>query len=224
MVLGARVWRWAMSTSTSTSASAKRWGAETDERLVEAALGGERRAYDELYRRHVDDVWRRLTRILGQDPDREDLTQQIFLEVFRHLETFRGDASFRTYLYRVATNVACDQLRRRRRRSRELPFDETLELAAPGGTPEAAAAHRQHVARTWACLESLKPKKRVAFVLRVVEERSLQEIADVTTSNVPTVAKRIAHAHRELMALLRKRDRAGLGGGQGREREQEDDG
>ena len=82
-------------------------GPDSDQALVERARGGDRGAFDELYRRHADLVWSRLGRLLGPDPEREDLLQQIFFEVFRDLWRFRGEAAFRTFLYRVVVNIAC---------------------------------------------------------------------------------------------------------------------
>jgi RNA polymerase sigma-70 factor (ECF subfamily) len=82
--------------------------AERDEELIRRALGGDRQAFDDLYRRHVDVVWRRLGRLLGSDSEREDLVQQIFLEVFRGLDRFRGEAAFATFLHRVVLNTAFD--------------------------------------------------------------------------------------------------------------------
>ena len=93
-------------------------GTDSDQALVERARGGDRGAFDELYRRHADLVWSRLGRLLGPDPEREDLLQQIFFEVFRDLWRFRGEAAFRTFLYRVVVNIACDHLKRRARRPR----------------------------------------------------------------------------------------------------------
>ncbi|HEY0714710.1 MAG TPA: sigma-70 family RNA polymerase sigma factor, partial [Polyangia bacterium] len=92
-------------------------GGDRDEDLVARALRGDRQAFDDLYRRHVDLVWGRLGRLIGPDPEREDLVQQTFLEVFRGLPRFRGDARFATFLYRVMLNLACDHLKRRGRRA-----------------------------------------------------------------------------------------------------------
>ena len=90
----------------------------SDEAMVARAMTGDRRAFDELYQRHVDSVWRWLTRLLGADPEREDLAQHIFSEVFDTLGRFRGEARFRTFLYRIVVNVAVDQMKRRTRRAK----------------------------------------------------------------------------------------------------------
>lgn len=181
--------------------------ADSDEALVARALGGERRAFDELYERHADTVWRWLTRLLGPDPDREDLAQQIFSEVFDALHRFRGDARFRTFLYRVVVNTAVDQLNRRRRRRDGDDVAELVDVVAdPGRSPEQSAEQRQQVASALELLDRIKPKKRVAFLLRVVEGLSLEEVAEVVDASVPTVAQRVRHASIELRALQARRD------------------
>jgi RNA polymerase sigma-70 factor (ECF subfamily) len=191
----------AFSGSASRSSPATALG--SDEELVLRAQRGDRQAFDELYRRYVDMVWGRLGRLIGPDPDREDLVQQIFLEVFRGLPRFRGDARFRTFLYRVVVNRASDHLRRRRRRPTPVSL-EGIDLAGDGGCPEATAEERQRVVMSLALLDRLKPKKRIAFLLRVVEGLSLEEIGEICEASPAAVAQRVRHAHLELERMVDK--------------------
>jgi RNA polymerase sigma-70 factor, ECF subfamily len=177
-------------------------GAGSDESLVARASGGDRQAFDDLYRRYVDLVWMRLGRLIGPDPEREDLLQQVFFEVFRSLPRFRGDASFRTFLYRIVLNTASDHLKRRRRRGGiSIPVEEWDQLVDAHASPETRTAERQRLATTFALLDRIKPKKRIAFLLRVVDGLSLEEIAELTWATPAAVAQRVRHAHRELEAL-----------------------
>src|SRR5262245_19016883 len=95
-----------------------------DERLlVGADSAGDTAAFREIYRRHLPLVQARLTLMIGPVPERDDLVQQIFLDAYRALPRFRGDARFATFLNRIAINVACDHLEgRRRSRSRYAPL------------------------------------------------------------------------------------------------------
>jgi RNA polymerase sigma-70 factor (ECF subfamily) len=183
---------------------------DRDEDLIARALHGDRQAFDDLYRRHVDLVWGRLGRLIGPDPEREDLVQQIFLEVFRCLPRFRGDARFATFLYRVMLNLACDHLKRRGKRAHLIPLEHLDDFVDGAGSPEQRAAERQRLALTLQILDRIKPKKRVAFLLRTVEGLSLEEIAEIVEATPAAVAQRVRHAHLELCALL---DRAGLEAG-----------
>jgi RNA polymerase sigma-70 factor, ECF subfamily len=174
----------------------------SDNDLVKRALGGDRQAFDDLYRRHVDVLWRRLGRIIGPDPEREDLVQQIFFDVFRTLDRFRGEAAFATFLHRVMLNTAYDHLKRRARRPQSATPEVLALLIDPAASPEHRAAERERLAATSALLDRIKPKKRIAFVLRVVEGLSLEEIATLVDATPAAVAQRVRHAHAEIEALL----------------------
>src|SRR5262249_49987801 len=158
-----------------------------DDALVRRATGGDRNAFDELYRRHVDAVHRQLSRLIGPDPDHEDLVQTVFLDAFRHLGSFRGDAAFSTWLYRIVVHAAYEHLRRRRRRTRPIaPEDLDLPVCA---SPEEEARRRQSAARLLELLDRIKPKKRIAFVLRVVDGLSCEDIAALVGATPPAVTQ-----------------------------------
>jgi len=183
--------------------------AAEDARLVAAAAAGDRGAFADLYRRHFDSVYARLTRVIGPVPDRDDLVQQIFLDVYRALARFRGDASFSTFLHRIVLNVAFEHLDRRRRgNARYQPAEaHQLEaLIAPGASPEQRTRQREDLRRLFALLEDLSPKRRTAFVLVAVECLPLDEAAALLDANPAAVKQRVLEARRELAIAL---DRAG---------------
>jgi RNA polymerase sigma-70 factor, ECF subfamily len=177
-----------------------------EEALIERAGGGDRSAFDELFRRHVDDVYRRLTRLIGPDPEREDLVQEVFIAAYRGLGRFRGEAAFSTWIYRIVVHVAYSHLRQRRRRPLDLKSMDELErsLVADGQSLQTDAEQRQQVRSVLALLERLKPKKRVAFILRVVEGLSLQEIGEIVDAEPAAVGQRVKHAQRELQRLIER--------------------
>jgi RNA polymerase sigma-70 factor (ECF subfamily) len=179
--------------------------AAEDARLVAAAGAGDRGAFDRLYRRHLDAVYARLTQLIGPLPERDDLVQQIFLDVYRALGRFRGDASFSTFLHRIVLNVAYEHLDRRRRgRGRNEPLDaRQLEtLIAPGASPEQRARQREDLRRLFALLDELSPKRRAAFVLVAVECLPIDEAAALLNATPPAVKQRVCDARRELALAL----------------------
>jgi RNA polymerase sigma-70 factor (ECF subfamily) len=178
-----------------------------EEELVSRAQLGERAALHEIFRRHSDAVYRRLAHLVGPVAEREDLLQQVFSELYRGLHRFRSEARLASYLYRIATNIALDHLKRRGRR-RFVGCEALERCPAAGPTPEAAAIQRERVARVWRCLERIKPKKRIAFLLRVAEGLSVDEIAEQVGARPDAVAKRIQHAQHELAAMLADEDRS----------------
>ena len=179
--------------------------AAEDMRLVAGAAAGDRRMFAALYRRHLESAYRRLTRMIGPEPDRDDLIQQIFLDVYRALPRFRGEARFSTFLHRIVVNVAYEHLERIRRqagRTRAFTSEDLDALTAPDPSPEARARHRQELALVFARLDELSPKRRVAFVLVAVEEMSLAEAAALLGATPDAVKQRVREARQDLAQTL----------------------
>ena len=190
----------------------------SEDDLVARARHNEPEAMQALYQLHAAAVYRRLTHLLGADPEREDLMQEVFVDLFRQLDRYRGGASLRTYVLRIVSHKACDHLRQRQRQRRvsaEVPRFQTggegdgSELSSEAPSPEERLGHAQELALVEQALEKLTPKKRIAFLLRVVDNLSLKEIADQVGATVFTVAQRLRHADRELHRHLARgrRDR-----------------
>lgn len=175
--------------------------AAEDARLIAGVLANDRQMFAELYRRHVDSVYARLTRVVGPVPERDDLVQHIFLDVHRALPRFRGEARFSTFLHRIVLNVACEHLERRRRQhghTRPLEPQHLDGVIAPDASPEARVRARQELAEVFRRLESLSPKRRIAFVLVAVEGLSLDEAAALAGCSPDAVKQRVLEARREL--------------------------
>ncbi len=182
---------------------------ELDARLVARHQAGDPDAFAELYRRHAAATYRRLSRILGPVPERDDLLQEVFLALHRALPRFRGDAAVATLIHRIAINIAYEHLRRARRRPPPSLDDACFDdLIAPTASPEAQATTRQDLARVFACVARIKPKKRIALMLRLVDGMSFDEIAGLVSASPQAVAKRVQHGQRELDEMLARTDRA----------------
>ncbi len=209
-VLAATIRRAWLAAIALSPASERRGGDATDAELVEQARRGEPRALQAIYHRYAADVYRRLTHLVGADPEREDLMQEAFADLFRQLDAYRGEACLRTYLFRIVANKSYDHLRARQRRYREqsspLAADDpealSIEVDAHAPSPEDRVRARQELALVRQAIEGLSPKKRIAYLLRVVEGLSLKEIADQVGSNVFAVAQRIRHADREIHRFM----------------------
>ena len=152
----------------------------TDGALVSAARGGDERAFETLLRRHESRVLRVL-RLLGVTPeDRDDVVQEVFVRVFRHLDRFQTGRPFGAWVYRIAVNAAHDQrLRRQRIAAREtgLDTDTVAEPIAPGADAEAAVAGQQRWQQLEQSLSSLTERERAVFVLCELEGLETREVA-----------------------------------------------
>ena len=182
--------------------------ASDDADLIERTLAGDERAFASLYRRHVDRVFGLLTRLVGPVAEREDLVQQIFVDVHRALPSFRGDSAFSTFLYRVAARAAYDHLARRRRSRTAIDIDHAYEeLISDELTPAERAQRRRDVEHALELLGRLTPKKRIAFVLVVIEGMSLREAAALTGASPDAVKQQVLHARKELQAMEARHQR-----------------
>jgi len=186
-----------------------RWAAAADQRsdaeLIGLAASGDSAAFEVIYRRHAERTFGLLTRLLGPDIEREDLLQETFVRLHAALPRFRGDCSLSTLVYRIATRVVIDHWRRRPAKlTPELDFDSEI---APGLSPAEHADRREAIARAVTLLNKLKPKLRVAFVLREVMDLPHDEVARIVEAHPAAARMRVALAKRALAALASKEDR-----------------
>lgn len=161
-----------------------------DRALVAAAQSGDRRALDQLLRRHYDRVYAVCRRILHHDADAADATQDALLAAVRALASFDGNAAFGTWMYRIATNTCLDQLRRRKRRP-TAPLDETVTLSELVETRPFDSTVVDQMA-VQAALGRLPEDFRLAVVLRDVADLDYDTIADTLGVPIGTVRSRIA--------------------------------
>jgi RNA polymerase sigma-70 factor (ECF subfamily) len=179
-------------------------GETSDEALAAAANAGDRGALEVLLARHLDRVHAICRRVTGHPEDALDATQEALIAVTRGLHRYDGRSLFTTWLYRVATNAALDELRRRKRRPEPA---ELIEDRPPGGaTGGAAPVESAVVARldVDAALAALSPEFRAAVVLRDLCDLDYAEIAEVLDVPIGTVRSRIARGRAAIADQLRE--------------------
>lgn len=172
----------------------------SESQLLEACRNGEPAAFEELVRRHERQVYRVAFRMLESRVEAQEMVQEVFVRAYRALPRFRAGARIGTWLYRVTVN-ACLDSRRRVKTRREVPLDSAVGEAA-GEDPAARAAARQLADRVAAALGLLPPRQRATLILRVYEELSLQEIAEVLEAPLGTVKANYHHALVKLRRAL----------------------
>ncbi len=176
---------------------------QSDAALVEAARAGQVRAFEELLDRHQARVLRTLAFLGVAAQDREDVAQEIFVRVFRHLRGFKAGQEFGGWLYRVTVNAAHDHRSRRGRRlSGEAPWDgEEREDPRPG--PAEAAGREELRRRLERALAELSDRERAVFVLHEIEGLQAREVARALGITTITVRRHLSRARRRLRQLLR---------------------
>ena len=188
--------------------------ANYDDLLIERIKNGDRDAYHDMVTRYWDRIFNRVHHLLKNQQDAEEVTQDAFIRAHRGLANFRGDASFSTWLYQIATNLAHNRYWYwfRRKRDYSISLDQplsvegdlTLENVMPsaGETPSEAAVTQEFVERVSECMEGLGAKHREVLILRNVKNLSYEQISQQLEISVGTVKSRIARARESLRDLM----------------------
>jgi RNA polymerase sigma-70 factor (ECF subfamily) len=182
---------------------------DPDFSLVSRCLRGDETAWEELVRVHTRRVYGLCFRFTNSGSEAQDLTQEVFLRVFRTLQSFRAmEGSFGTWLARVTRNLLIDHYRRTRQDRATDSIEEQLPTieagVAAGVRPDDAVAGREASEILQATLQKLSPDLREAVILRDLQEMEYREIADVLQIPEGTVKSRINRGRVELARLLRK--------------------
>ena len=182
--------------------------------LVRKAQAGDREAFEDLVRRYDRDVLRLATNIVHRPEDARDIYQETFLKVYRNLQRFRFECSFYTWLYRIATNVGLDYLRRRTtRREDQAPVSEESEagtrdffdrqpFANPSTDPERQLLGQEISNRLEEAMKRLSPRERMVFAMKHYEGMRLRAIGDALGTSEETVKNSLFRATRKLRASL----------------------
>jgi RNA polymerase sigma factor (sigma-70 family) len=176
--------------------------------LVESCLKGEESAWEELIKRHTPRVYSICLRFTNSDAEAQDLTQEVFLRVFKSLSSFRaGEGLFVVWLTRLARNLLIDHYRRTKMdRATESLENQTApeESLAGMARTEGMLAGREAGELLQAALQKLSPDLRETVILRDLEELEYREIADLLRVPEGTVKSRLNRGRAELARILRK--------------------
>jgi RNA polymerase sigma-70 factor (ECF subfamily) len=177
-----------------------------DGELLRKALEGDERAFSTLLARHEDRIFALAYRMTGSRSDALDATQDAFILAFRRAASFRGEAAFSTWLYRIAINACKDLLRKKAREAARVSAEEPREEADPHLPVEEDVALRMDVAQA---LSQLSDEYREAVVLHDIGGVPYEDIAAITDVAIGTVKSRISRGRRQLAKLLEHRHGSG---------------
>ncbi len=188
-----------------------------EEELIARSQRGEVAAFNQLVLHYQSIVYGAVYRLLGDPDTAADVTQDAFIAAFRGISSYRGGSSFRAWLLRIASNMACDHWRRVRRHPAEsleflteedeTPSSEALKALADSsaeGNPEEMLLTQELQSAIQQGLEQLPLDQRVAVVLCDIEGLSYEEIADSTQTSLGTVRSRISRGRSRLRAYLKQ--------------------
>jgi RNA polymerase sigma-70 factor (ECF subfamily) len=179
---------------------------DDDRRLIAECLGGRRDAFGELVSRYQARLYNAAVRLVDSPEDAADVVQDAFLNAYQSLHTFKGDAEFFTWLYRIAFNTAISLKRKKRAvvsldaggRDGNLDPDDPSEYIRPG----AALERSEDQTQLRDAMERLSPEHREVLVLKDIEGLKYEEIAEILDVPIGTIRSRLHRARLELRDLL----------------------
>lgn len=181
-----------------------------EQRIVKRAQKGDRLAFAELVELYKDKLYNLGYRMLGNPQEAEDIAQEAFLRAYANLNKYNANHKFSTWIYRIATNLCIDRIRKKKA---DYSLDAEVDgieggdmysrLKAPGDTPEQEAVRNEARREVQAAIEALPDNYRTAVILKYLHDLSLQEISDILEVPVSTVKTRIHRGREALRAGLR---------------------
>jgi len=172
--------------------------------LVRRCKNGDMGAFEELVRRYETRAYNMAYRFMGNHVDAGDLAQEAFIRAYRSIKSFRGDASFSTWFYRIVSNVCCDEIRKRHRH-KTVSLDEAMagtgvSLPRPKTEPSPEEWVEREETGEWIQkqLDSLTPEHRLIIVMRDIQGFSYEEMADYLGCSLGTVKSRLNRARQNL--------------------------
>lgn len=189
-------------------------GDERDRELVDLAVGGDYAAFEEIVTRYEDKAYRLAWSLVKDDDLAADVVQDAFLNVYRKLDSFKGDSRFSSWIYRVIVNAGLMKLRKKKRQS-EVALDALGPTFLDDGhhattvsqwsvRGDEAALNKELREQIVAAVDELEPKYQTVFLLKEVEGLSLEEIGEVMELSVPAVKSRLHRARLFLRASLER--------------------
>ena len=179
--------------------------------LIQQLRAGDELAFKSLVAAYQDMVYNTALGIVQNAEDAEDVAQEVFIQVYRSIDQFKGDARLSTWIYRITTTKALDHIRSRRRKKRFAfitslfgPNDELVHEPVDFQHPGVALDRKEQAALLFRMINQLPDNQKVAFTLHKTEGLSYQEIADIMELSVSAVESLLFRARQNLRKLLEK--------------------
>lgn len=173
--------------------------------LVGRAQAGDRGAFETLYQKHLRRIYNLVYRLVGRD-DAEEVTQEVFYQVYRTLGSFENRSSFYTWVYRIATNVSLQHAKKQARHRRESPIDDIPEGSVAATShragPEREAEQRALYRELERALERLPPNQRTVLVLGPIQGHNYEQMAQILGTNEEVVKGRLHRARENLRQMV----------------------
>ena len=177
-----------------------------DSHWLEQCRAGDSLAIERLVQSHQQDVYRLALSILDDSDEADDVTQEVFVSALRALESFHGNASFKTWLFSITINLCRTRLKRHKNRGRlHLTLQSLFQLRGEQAhRPEEETLQNESDDALWRAIHALDDKHRLPIVLRYYHDMPVADIAGMLRVPVGTIHSRLNHARERLRVLLRE--------------------
>jgi RNA polymerase sigma-70 factor (ECF subfamily) len=188
---------------------------EDEKKLIQKSKSGDLNSFETLIKTYQKMAYNVAYRIMGNEEDAKDMTQEALIKVYRNIGNFRMDSSFSTWLYRIVMNTCKDELRKRKVKviSIDQPIETgdgqmQMEIEDEGRKPDEILVSKETQNEVHEALQEVSEKNRIVVVLRDIKGFSYSEISDIIDVPVGTIKSRISRGRQELKnVLLNKRQR-----------------
>ena len=179
---------------------------EDDEFLIKRFVSNDESAFEELFRRYEQKIFNLVYRYIGPYPETEELTQDVFVKVYKSAQTFKGKSKFSTWIYRIAVNTCLNYKKKKRLVMESLDKSGNQlvkELVAPDSTtPEEQFTRARKMAIIQQALDSLLPNQKIAFILSKYDGFSYAEIGEIMNVSISSVESLLFRAKQQLKKEL----------------------
>ena len=181
---------------------------DMDAQLIDEVGKGNQAAFDILFSKYNNKLYASLLAFTKSQDLAEDLTQKTFIRVWKKIETFRGDSSLFTWIYRIAINLAKNEFSSKQAKNQGITdnIDDTYDLESSVSSPESHAIEAESMQAVMDFIASLPTDLREAISLREFDGKSYEEIAQITGSPIGTVRSRIFRAREEILNFMKEEE------------------
>lgn len=181
---------------------------DMDAQLIDEVGKGNQAAFDILFSKYNNKLYASLLAFTKSQDLAEDLTQKTFIRVWKKIETFRGESSLFTWIYRIAINLAKNEFSSKQAKNQGITdnIDDTYDLESSVSSPESHAIEAESMQAVMDFIASLPTDLREAISLREFDGKSYEEIAQITGSPIGTVRSRIFRAREEILNFMKEEE------------------
>lgn len=178
--------------------------------VVTRAVNGDRSAFEELYQKYVRKIFNLVFRMVGSAQEAEEVTQEVFYQAYKNLSGFQGRSKFYTWIFRIATNVSLQHVKKAARHRRDTSFEEVVEGQLPptgtasGSDPEKEVQSRALYRALDQAVRRLPPNQRAVMVLGPIQGHTYEQMAHILGTNEEVIKGRLHRARENIREFLKE--------------------